>query len=83
MCHHHIVVNIVVVVVVVNIVVVIVVVVVVVIIIAVVPYTAECLKSEPINLQELLRADFAYHSSTYVGTINTKIYTFLARLARG
>ena len=31
----------------------------------------------------LLRADFAYHSSTYVGTINTKIYTFLAQLARG
>ena len=31
----------------------------------------------------VLRVDFAYHSSTYVGTINMKIYTFLAQLARG
>ena len=35
------------------------------------------------SLAHLLCMDFVYHSSTYVGTINTKIYTFLARLARG
>ena len=32
---------------------------------------------------QMLHVDFAYHSSTYVGTINKKIYTFLAQLARG